>query len=110
MPFDAARPRRAPSGPGKPLPILENPAAQDDSRPPLTAKQHKVTDNLTQLLDVLPPRLRRCLEREEGLEDLLEIVMDLGRPAEARFPNRVVELCPDADENIDVVAGEATEL
>ena len=31
-------------------------------RPPLTSKQHRVTDNLSQLLDVLPPRLRECLD------------------------------------------------
>jgi stage III sporulation protein SpoIIIAA len=94
------------------LPILDKPAAADGSetrtspRPPLTAKQHKVTDNLGQLLDVLPPRLRACLEREEQLDDLLEIVMDLGRPAEARFPGRVVELCPESDTNRDVSVGE----
>jgi len=67
------------------LPILDKPAAADGSetrtspRPPLTAKQHKVTDNLGQLLDVLPPRLRACLEREEQLDDLLEISVELRR-------------------------------
>ena len=79
------------------------------ARPPLTTKQHRVTDNLTQLLDVLPPRLRACLEREENPEELLEIVLDLGRPAEARLPGRVVELCPDSDENRDVVAEPAAD-
>jgi Uncharacterized protein conserved in bacteria len=75
-------------------------------RPPLTAKQHRVTDNLAQLLDVLPPRLRECLDREPNLDDLLEIVMDLGRPAESRFPNRVIELFPTEEKNRDVLAGE----
>ena len=55
-------------------------------------KQQKVTDNLDQLLEVLPPSVRRGLERSNSLEELLEIVLDLGRPAEARYPNRVVEL------------------
>ena len=76
-------------------------------RPPLTAKQHKVTDNLAQLLDVLPPRLRVCLDRETRLEDLLEVVLDLGRPAEARFANQALELCPSSASNREVVAGEA---
>lgn len=56
-------------------------------------QQLQVTDNLDQLLDVLPPAVRDCLEEQEHLEDLLEIVLDLGREAEARFPGRVVALC-----------------
>jgi len=55
-------------------------------------KQEKVTDNLQQLLEVVPPVLRQNLERAEMLDDLLEIVLDLGRVPEARFPNQVVEL------------------
>ncbi len=59
---------------------------------PLTSQQHRITDNLSQLLDVLPPSIRETLERENSLDDLLEIVMDLGRIPEARFPERAVEL------------------
>jgi stage III sporulation protein SpoIIIAA len=76
-------------------------------RPPIRANQQRVTDNLTQLLDVLPPRFRVCLDREDRLEDLQEIVMDLGRPAEARFPGRVVELSPSSPENRDLSSGPA---
>lgn len=36
------------------------------------------------LLDVMPERVRMALRRLE-LDDLMEIVLDLGRPAEARF-------------------------
>ncbi len=75
---------------------------------PLSGMQHKITDNLDQLLGVLPPPLRACLEREPQLDDLLEIVLDLGRPAEARFPGRVIELYPNLPENLDVIAGEGT--
>ncbi|HZP82496.1 MAG TPA: R3H domain-containing nucleic acid-binding protein [Chthonomonadaceae bacterium] len=71
---------------------LNAPEIAPENRPPLTAHQQRVTDNLTQLLDVLPPPLRAHLEAEDSLEDLLEIVMDLGRIPEARFPERVVEL------------------
>jgi stage III sporulation protein SpoIIIAA len=85
-------------------PEYEAAGAPSGGRPALTAKQHKVTDNLHQLLEVLPPRLRVCLEREERLDDLLEIVLDLGRPAEARLPGRVVELCPSSSTNREVVA------
>ncbi len=72
---------------------------------PIAAKQIKVTDNLQQILEVLPHTIRQRLEELEDLEDLLEIVTDLGRPAEARFPARVVDLCEAAvtSEEIDYV-------
>ena len=91
------------------MPILETPlidAVEDADRtseraerPPLTALQHRITDNLSRLLDTLPPRLRVCLDREERLDDILEIVLDLGRPAELRFPDRVIELMPESRKN-----------
>jgi stage III sporulation protein SpoIIIAA len=59
---------------------------------PLTAHQQRITDNLSQLLEVLPPAIRAHLELEENQEDLLEIVMDLGRTPEARFAERALEL------------------
>jgi stage III sporulation protein SpoIIIAA len=73
----------------------------------LTAHQHQITDNLEQLIEVLPPALRLHIEREEPLEDLLEIVMDLGRIPEARFAERVVELGADpvSDDDLDYVVG-----
>jgi len=55
-------------------------------------RQQKITDNLTQLLEVLTPPIRECIEKQPDLDELLEIVLDLGRPAEARFPARVLEL------------------
>ncbi|GAB4469568.1 MAG: AAA family ATPase [Armatimonadaceae bacterium] len=77
------------------------------ARPPLRSSQQRITDNLDQLLDVLPPRFRVCLDRENELEDLQEIVLDLGRPAEARFPGRVIELSPSNPENRDLSDGPA---
>jgi len=74
---------------------------------PLTAHQHRITDNLEQLIDVLPLALRQQLEKEEHLEELLEIVMDLGRTPEARFAERVVELgdAPVSAEDLEYVVG-----
>ena len=43
------------------------------------------------LFGVLPPRVRRAIEADEDQQDLLEIVLDLGRPPEARFAGR--DLC-----------------
>ncbi len=51
---------------------------------PVTRRE--ITDNLDELLEVLPPRIRDRLERLGDLNDLLEIVLDLGRQPEARFP------------------------
>ena len=55
-------------------------------------KNYPITDNLEELLGVLPGEIKNGLEREDDPEDLLEIVLDLGRLPEARFPNRVVAL------------------
>ncbi|MGE5584526.1 MAG: R3H domain-containing nucleic acid-binding protein [Bacillota bacterium] len=41
---------------------------------------------MDELLEVLPARIRDKLERLGDLNDLLEIVLDLGRQPEARFP------------------------
>src|SRR5580698_3809294 len=62
------------------------------TRSPLAAQQHQVTDNLEQLLDTLPGDLRAQVEAGGNTEDLLEIVMDLGRIPEARYANSVLEL------------------
>jgi len=59
-------------------------------RPGLYAKQQRITDNLEQLLEVLPPDIRREMEQQPDLDDLTEIVLDLGREPEARFPTRVL--------------------
>ena len=49
------------------------------------------TDDLDLLLATLPPTLRERLDRDDG-HDLLEIVMDLGRAPQARYPGRAVAL------------------
>jgi len=50
------------------------------------ADQHQITDDLDLLLAVLPLPIRELLERHPRRESLLEIVLDLGREPEARFP------------------------
>jgi stage III sporulation protein SpoIIIAA len=47
------------------------------------------TDGLSQFLDVLPSIVRDRLERAGGLDSLIEVVLDYGRPAEARYRDRV---------------------
>jgi stage III sporulation protein SpoIIIAA len=58
----------------------------------VSARQTHITDNLDLLLDVLPPRLRAALERRPDLDQLLEVVLDLGRRPEARFPGETLPL------------------
>jgi stage III sporulation protein SpoIIIAA len=54
--------------------------------------QIQITDDLDLLLEVLPPSIRAALERQEDLGQLLEVVLDLGRLPEARFPGAVIYL------------------
>ena len=49
-----------------------------------------VADDLDALLDVLPPHVREPLREQSRIDDTLEIVIDLGSPPEARFPQEEV--------------------
>ena len=49
-------------------------------------------DDLAQLLAVLPAELRERIAAHGALDELLEIVLDLGRVPEARFASATVEL------------------
>ncbi len=51
-----------------------------------------VVDDLTALLEGLPPHIRDPLVRQASAADLLEVVLDLGREPEARFLGRDVIL------------------
>ncbi len=48
-------------------------------------KEQIITSNIELLLDALPPHIRQPLETDPRRDDLVEIVMDLGRLPEARF-------------------------
>jgi stage III sporulation protein SpoIIIAA len=54
--------------------------------------QHVITDDLEALLAALPPSIHDAVNRLENRSELLEIVMDLGRYAEGRFPEGEVIL------------------
>ena len=53
----------------------------------MVAAQELVQEEMERLLEILPPRVKSSLLREENLADLLEVVLDLGRLPEARFPS-----------------------
>ena len=54
------------------------------------------------LYDVLPPRVRAAVEAESPQQDLIEVVLDLGRPPEARFAARDVRLDGDDVSGADI--------
>ncbi len=54
--------------------------------------QHAITDDLEALLVALPPAIYAAAHQLENRSDLLEIVMDLGRLPEGRFPEGEVIL------------------
>ena len=64
--------------------------------------QHAITDDLEALLGTLPPSIHDAVNRLENRSELLEIVMDLGRYAEGRFPEGEVILSTQPVSNADL--------
>jgi len=54
--------------------------------------QKVISDDLDALLEVLPPHIAEPLSQAGDRGEFLEVVMDLGRPPEARYLNREVML------------------
>ena len=46
----------------------------------------RITDDLERLLRLLPQQVQTALWSEESRASLLEVVLDLGRVPEARYP------------------------
>ncbi|MEL6940850.1 MAG: R3H domain-containing nucleic acid-binding protein [Cyanobacteria bacterium J06598_1] len=61
--------------------------AQNASAEPLQSQA--VTDDLSQLLEVLPEYIREKLDAHPNQSQLIEVILDLGRPPEARFSDSV---------------------
>jgi stage III sporulation protein SpoIIIAA len=74
--------------------------------------EREITDDLDLLLRVLPVRLRERLVQHPDLAQLLEVVLDLGREPEARFPEQVMSLAaePVAREDLDYVVSRVGEF
>jgi stage III sporulation protein SpoIIIAA len=51
-----------------------------------------ITDNIDALIRVLPPDIATALYRADRFDDLLEVILDLGRPCEARYTRDEVRL------------------
>ncbi len=67
--------------------------------------QKVITDDLDALLDIFPPHIYQPLYRQKDIGELLEVILDLGRPSEARFPQREAVLSSDEvnEQDIDYV-------
>jgi stage III sporulation protein SpoIIIAA len=52
----------------------------------------RITDDLDALLERLPPHIAQPLRERENSNDLLEVVLDLGRLPESRYPDREIVL------------------
>ena len=55
-------------------------------------RPQRVTDDLDRLLEVLPQAVQTCLATEAARDQLIEVVLDLGRVPEARYPARAISL------------------
>ncbi|MBN1862966.1 MAG: AAA family ATPase, partial [Dehalococcoidales bacterium] len=64
--------------------------------------QKVITDDLEALLDILPPRIRQPLQEHCDKHQLLEVVLDLGRTPEARFPEQEIVLNHDEVDEQDL--------
>jgi len=58
----------------------------------------RITDDLDAMLERLPPHIAQPLREREDRSELLEVVMDLGRLPEARYPDREIVL---GDKEVD---------
>jgi stage III sporulation protein SpoIIIAA len=65
---------------------------------------HRVTDDLDRLLEVLPAPVRQALANAEDRDQLLEVVLDLGRVPEARYAGRAIDLGQVPVEREDLAA------
>jgi stage III sporulation protein SpoIIIAA len=74
--------------------------------------EENITHDLDALLEVVPREISEAIQNENHSDDLLEIVLDLGRVPEARFLNREVTLSDRevAQEEIDYVVARVGEF
>jgi stage III sporulation protein SpoIIIAA len=74
--------------------------------------QRKITDDLQALLNILPPAIAESVTEVNDFDNLLEVILDLGRLPTARFVDREVVLCQDEirREEIDYVVERISEF
>ena len=90
----------------EPLAPMPDPSATMASTPPPDAaiNTQRITDDLDRLLEVLPQGVQAALREPQARDQLLEVVLDLGRVPEARYPGRAVPLGDAVVERQDLVS------
>jgi len=71
------------------------------------ANRTEVTDDLSKLLEMLPARVQMALKHHPQRDHLVEVVLDLGRKPEARFPQGAEYLADEVITNEDIEAAVA---
>ncbi|MEN6522568.1 MAG: AAA family ATPase, partial [Anaerolineaceae bacterium] len=66
--------------------------------------QRRITDDLQALLDVLPPHISKAVQEVNNSDNLVEIVLDLGRVPLARFVDSEVKLTEKETTRTDIDA------
>jgi stage III sporulation protein SpoIIIAA len=64
--------------------------------------QKVITDDLNALIEILPEHIRQSIRQQEDIKELVEVIMDLGRPPEARFFNREMVINPRDISELDL--------
>ncbi|OGN99246.1 MAG: single-stranded DNA-binding protein [Chloroflexi bacterium RBG_13_51_52] len=64
--------------------------------------QKVITDDLNALLEIFPPYIKTPLLKKNDISELLEVVLDLGREPEARFPKKEAVLDKKEVEESDI--------
>ncbi len=65
-------------------------------------QQKVITDDLNALIDILPEHINKPLLEQSDISELVEVVLDLGRPPEARFFNREMVIVPQDITELDL--------
>ncbi len=78
----------------------------------LESHRTRVTDDLSLLLAILPDRVRSVLDLHPDLNNLIEVVMDLGRCPEARFAGKAEDISADVvtDEDLAYAVAQVGEF
>jgi stage III sporulation protein SpoIIIAA len=64
--------------------------------------QKVITDDLGALIDILPDHIRKSLNEQEDINELVEVILDLGRSPEARFFHREMVIIPQDVSELDL--------
>ncbi len=64
--------------------------------------QNNINDDLSALLQIFPDHIKEPLTKQPDISELVEVVMDLGRPPEARLFKREIVIIPQEVSELDI--------